>query len=215
MVSVATATMTTTEFLDALASGEPTPGGGGAAALTAGEAAALLSMVIQFTVGKKKYADVEEEMRGYLARTEVLRRELLAEVDMDAAAFQGVAATYGMPKETDAEKAARTAALQAALKHAAAVPFGVAERCLELMRLAEPVGAKGNSNVVSDAASALYLAHSAFQCAIVNVNVNLKFIKDEAFVSAWSVQVADAQAQVQTAYAAAKQAIEGTLGVTL
>ena len=191
------------------------PGGGGAAALTASQAAALVSMVINFTVGRKKYAEVEEEMMGYLARSEELRRNLLAEVDADAAAFDAVAATYGMPKETDEEKAARTAALQRALKHAAAVPFGVAEQCLEIMRLAEPVGAKGNSNVVSDAASALYLAYGALKCALVNVNINLKFIKDEAFNSEWSAKTSTMLADADAAYARAKSAIEGTLGVTL
>ncbi len=209
------ANLTTAAFLDELASGQSTPGGGGAAALTGSQAAALISMVIRFTVGKKKYADVEAEMQGYLVRSEELRQNLLAEVDADAAAFDAVSATYTMPKESDEEKAARTAALQAALKHAAAVPFGVAEQALEIMQLAEPVGAKGNSNVVSDAASALYLAWSALKCALVNVNINLKFIKDEAFVSEWSAKTDDMLARADAAYAAARSAIEGTLGVTL
>ena len=209
------ANLTTADFLDLLASGQSTPGGGGAAALTGSQAAALISMVINFTVGRKKYAEVEAEFYGYLARSEELRRNLLAEVDADAAAFDAVSATYTMPKETDEEKAARTAALQAALKHAAAVPYGVAEQSLEIMQLAEPVGAKGNSNVVSDAASALYLAYSALKCALVNVNINLKFIKDEAFVSEWAAKTADMLARADEAYAAARRAIEGTLGVEL
>jgi formiminotetrahydrofolate cyclodeaminase len=207
--------MTTSEFLDALAAGQSTPGGGGAAALTAAQAAALVSMVIQFTIGKKKYADVEVEMQGYLVQSELLRFDLLGEVDADAAAFDAVSATYGMPKETDEEKAARTAALQAALKHAAAVPYGVAEQALAIMELARPVGAKGNTNVVSDAASALYLAYAALKCALVNVNINLKFIKDEAFVAEWSQKTTAMLAQADAAYAAAQQAIEQTLGVAL
>jgi formiminotetrahydrofolate cyclodeaminase len=209
------AELTTSTFLEILAAGQPTPGGGGAAALTAGQAAALISMVINFTVGKKKYADVEAEMQGYLVRSEQLRRDLLAEVDADAAAFEAVSATYGMPKETEEEKAARTAALQEALKHAAAVPFGVAEQSLAIIELAEPVGAKGNSNVVSDAASALYLAYAALKCALVNVNINLKFIKDEAFVTEWSAKTTAMLQRADAAYAAARKAIEGTLGVEL
>lgn len=172
-------------------------------------------MVINFTVGKKKYADVEEEMRRHLARSEALRVALLTAVDADAAAFDAVAATYSLPKETDEEKAARTAAMQDALKHAAAVPFDAAEKCLEIIRLAAPVGAKGNSNVVSDAATALYLAFAALKSALVNVNVNLKFIKDKAFVAAWSAKVAVLLADADTAYAEAKSAIETTLEVTL
>jgi formiminotetrahydrofolate cyclodeaminase len=210
-----TAEMKTIEFLDALAAGQPTPGGGGAAALTGGMAAALLSMVIHFTIGKKKYADVEAEMQEYLARTETLRRELLAAVDADAAAFDAVAATYALPKETEEQKAARTAAMQEALKHAAEVPFAVAEKCLALLQLAAPIGAKGNSNVVSDAATALYLAFAALKSALVNVNVNLKFVKDAAFVEAWSAKVADLLAEADDAYAQAKQAIETTLEVAL
>lgn len=210
-----TASMTTAEFLDALAAGESTPGGGGAAALTAAQGAALVSMVIRFTLGKKKYADVEVEMQGYLLRSELLRVDLLAEVDADAAVFDAVAATYGMPKETDEEKAARTAALQAALKHAAAVPFGVAEQALAVIELAEPVGAKGNANVISDAACAAYLAYSAVKCALVNVNINLKFIKDEAFVAEWTQKVADLLARTDAAYASARAAIQQPLGVAL
>jgi formiminotetrahydrofolate cyclodeaminase len=210
-----TASMTTTEFLSALAAGQSTPGGGGAAALTAAQAAALVSMVINFTIGKKKYADVEVEMQGYLVRSELLRVDLLAEVDADAAAFDAVAATYGMPKETDEEKAARTAALQAALKHAAAVPFGVAEQALAVIELAHPVGAKGNSNVISDAACAVYLAYAALKCALVNVNVNLKFIKDEAFVAEWTQKTTDILARADAAYAAACAAIAQPLGVAL
>jgi formiminotetrahydrofolate cyclodeaminase len=210
-----TASMTTAEFLDALAAGESTPGGGGAAALTAAQGAALVSMVIRFTLGKKKYADVEVEMQGYLVKSELLRIDLLAEVDADAAAFDAVAATYAMPKETDEEKAARTAALQAALKHAAAVPFGVAEQALAVIELAEPVGAKGNTNVISDAACAAYLAYSAIKCALVNVNINLKFIKDEAFVAEWTQKVADLLARADAAYGSARAAIQQPLGVAL
>ena len=210
-----TENLTTAAFLDALAAGTSTPGGGGAAALTGSQAAALISMVINFTVGKKKYADVEEEMRGYLALSEALRRDLLSMVDADAAAFDAVAATYAMPKETELDKEARTAALQAALKNATQVPFTTAEKCLEILQMAEPVGAKGNSNVVSDAATAFYLAWGALKSALVNVSINLKFIKDEAFVAAWSRKSSDLLADAEQAYARAKAACSQTLGVTL
>jgi len=206
---------TTAEFIEALASGHPTPGGGGAAALTGSQAAALISMVIHFTVGKKKYAAVEEEMRVYLAQSEALRVALLAAVDTDAAAFDAVAATYAMPKETDVEKAARTAALQAALKYATVVPFDVAKKCLTIIKLAEPVGAKGNSNVVSDAAAALYLANAALKSAMVNVTINLKFIKDEDFVNEWTAKVTQLLAETEASYAVAERAIAATLEVSL
>jgi len=210
-----TAETTLSAFMDALAAKQSTPGGGGAAAVTGSEAAALVSMVIHFTIGRKKYADVTEEMTGYLARSEALRVELLELADKDVEAFNAVSACYGMPKSTDEEKAARTAAMQAALKGAAKVPFTVAERCLEVIKLAEPVAAKGNANVVSDAATALYLANGALLSAMVNVNINLKFIKDEAFVAEWSQKRDALLADLETAYAAAKAAGESTLGIAL
>ncbi|HRJ41593.1 MAG: cyclodeaminase/cyclohydrolase family protein [Caldilineaceae bacterium] len=203
------------EFLDALASGESTPGGGGAAALTGSQAAALLSMVLNFTVGRKKYADIEAEMQGYLARSEELRAGLLALVDRDAAAFGAVSACYSMPKETDAEKAARTAAMQAAMKGAAEVPFVVAKHCLELLQLAIPIGEKGNSNVVSDAATSAYLALAALNAGLLNVEINLKYIKDGDFVAEWTGKVADLRAAAADAYTAAIAACSATLGVNV
>lgn len=202
-------------FLDRLAAETSTPGGGGAAALTGSQAAALVSMVINFTTGRKKYADVEAEMQEHLARSEQLRQELLALVDKDAEAFSAVSACYTMPRASAEEKAARTAALQKAMKGAAEVPFIVAEKCLDVIRLAEPVGEKGNTNVVSDAATAIYLARAALESAILNVNINLKYIKDEKFVKEWDQKQAKLVAEAEHAYAAAKTACEDTLGVSL
>lgn len=203
------------EFLDALAAGQSTPGGGGAAALTGSEAAALLSMVINFTVGKKKYADVEETFQGYLVRTEALRHELLALADEDVAAFNGVAACYGMPKATDEEKAARTQAMQSALKTAAKAPMTVAEKCLDILELVAPVGRQGNSNVVSDAGVALYLGFAALQSALINVNINLKFIKDEDFVAEFAARRDGVLRAAQSAYVVGKTACETTLEIPL
>jgi formiminotetrahydrofolate cyclodeaminase len=158
---------------------------------------------------------VQDEMERLLSETEPLRRELLALADRDVEAFTAVAACYGMPRETDAEKAARTAALQAALKIASEVPYTTAERCLAVLELAEPVGAKGNANVVSDAATSLYLAQAALRCAIVNVDINLKLIKDEIFVERLRGMRDRLLTDAGAAFAAARQACEQTLGVTL
>jgi glutamate formiminotransferase/formiminotetrahydrofolate cyclodeaminase len=200
------------DFLEALAAKQSTPGGGGAAALTASQAAALLCMVVNFTLGAKKYADVQEEMKGYLAQADTLRLRLLELADEDVAAFQGVTACYAMPKESDAEKAARTEALQKALKEAARVPFVTAENALAVMQLAEPVASMGNSNVVSDAAVALYLADAAIHAAMINVNINLKFIKDETFVESYTTArnelLAAAAAALVEGRAACQQVLE-------
>ena len=210
-----TADMTLRTFSDALAARQSTPGGGGAAAITGSQAAALISMVINFTVGNKKYANVEAEMQSWLSQSEALRNELFALADRDVEVFNAVAACYAMPKETDAEKAARTGALQSALKAAAEVPFTVAEKCLAVLRLAAPVGEKGNANVVSDAGVAMYLANAALYSAIINVNINLKFIKDSDYVATWSAKRDDLLAEAATAYAAARTACAATLGVDL
>ncbi|MEZ4635040.1 MAG: cyclodeaminase/cyclohydrolase family protein [Caldilineaceae bacterium] len=101
MATIAESTIS--DFLDALASGNSTPGGGGAAALTGSQAAALLSMVINFTVGRPKYAEVEEEMQSYLQHAEALRGELYMFINKDAEAFEAVSACYGMPRSTDEE----------------------------------------------------------------------------------------------------------------
>lgn len=202
-------------FLDALAAGESTPGGGAAAALTGGQAAALLSMVLNFTIGRKKYAPVEEEMRGLLGRTEALRGELLALADKDAEAFGAVAACYGMPRSTGEEKAARTAAMQKALKGATEVPFAIASLCAELLELARPIAEKGNPNVVSDAATAAHLAHAALHSGLVNVKINLAYIKDEAYVNEWQAKSDGLISAGEEAYSAARHACTETLGVAI
>ena len=168
-------------FSDVLAAKQSTPGGGGAAAIAGSQAAALVSMVINFTLGNPKYAGVEAEMKEYLQQSEALRHTLLALADRDVEAFNAVSACYGMPRTTDAEKTTRTAALQEALKGATQVPFQTAEKCLAVLRLVEPVGRKGNANVVSDAGAALYLAKAALHSALINVSINLKLIKDRSF----------------------------------
>ena len=201
------------EFLDALAGGESTPGGGAAAALTGSQAAALLSMVLNFTVGRKRYAEVEEELRGYLQRTECLRVDLLALADKDAKAFGAVAACYAMPRSTDAEKSARAAAMQTALKGAAEVPLEMAALCLEILELTPPVAEKGNPNVVSDAATAAHLANAAIRSALVNVRINLKFLKDEAYVAQGQGRVASLEAAAESCYNAARASCTSTLGI--
>ena len=210
-----TSQMSIGAFLDALAAKQSTPGGGGVAALSGAQAAALVSMVINFTLGKKKYADVEELLRSCIEESDALRSELTDLADQDVVAFKAVSACYGMPKETDDEKAARTTAMQAALKRATIVPFTIAERALAVMTLIEPVGAKANKNVISDAATALYLADAAIHSALLNVNINLKFIKDAAFVAEWSQRRDVLLVRATTAYDAGRSACEQTLGLGL
>jgi formiminotetrahydrofolate cyclodeaminase len=210
--SMKTGEMRIADFLDVLAAKQSTPGGGGAAALTGSQAAALLSMVANFTVDAKKYANVQAEMQDYLMQAEALRLRLMMLADDDVVAFQGVTACYAMPKESDEEKAARTAALQTALKEAARVPFATAESAVMVLKLAEPVAMKGNFNVVSDVAVSLYLANAALQAAIVNVNINLKFIKEsefvESFTAACDALLASGADALKAGLAACQQVLE-------
>jgi len=168
-------------YLDRLASNSPTPGGGSVAALVGALGAALGSMVANFTVGKEKFAAVEADVQRLLAGCEEARQELSALVQADMAEYGKVSAAYGMPRKTDEEKAARTAAIQQALKDAAEVPLKAAAACHKVLTLNRELVDKGNANLISDAGVSVALALAALECAALNVEINLAFIKDEAF----------------------------------
>ena len=166
-------------FLGELASGSPTPGGGSVAALCGALGAALNSMVANLTIGKKKYADYDAEMKEALAGAETLRLELTQMIDEDAAVFNKVMVALKMPKETDAEKASRKTALQQALVDAATVPLAVMEMCVGVIRTAKPVAEHGNVNAVSDAGVAALVARAGVHAAGLNVRINLGGIRAE------------------------------------
>ena len=170
-------------FLDQLASKASTPGGGSAAAIMGAMGAALISMVANLTVGKKKYDDVEADMQGFLERSEDMRARLTGMIQADVDVFDKVMAAYGMARETEAEKAVRSETIQAALKEATDVPLACAQLCAEVIELCRPVAEKGNLNVISDAGVAVLAAHAALRSAALNVYINLGGIRDEEFVS--------------------------------
>lgn len=177
--------MTLNDFLSELSSDSPTPGGGSVAALAGASAAALTSMVANLTIGKKKYAEVEDDVRAVLEKTEGLRLELTELMEEDAAAFDKVMVAMKLPKETDEEKAARTEALQAALQDAAMVPLAVMEKCVEVVSLAQTAADKGNRNAVSDAGVAALMGRAGAHAAKLNVMINLGWIdvqKHKGFV---------------------------------
>lgn len=181
-------------FLGELASDSPTPGGGSVAALCGALGAALNSMVANLTIGKKKYADVEDKMKETLAGTETLRLELAQMIEEDAAAFDKVMVALKMPKETDEQKASRKAALQRALVDAATVPLAVMEMCVGVISLARPVAAHGNSNAVSDAGVAALVGRAGVHAAGLNVLINLGGIsapEHQAFVEKARAAIAD------------------------
>ncbi len=168
-------------FLDDLASEHPTPGGGGAAAVSGAIGAALVSMVANLTIGKKNYEPVWEDLTAVNAKAEALRAELTGAIEEDVAAFNSVMGAYGLPRGTDEEKAARTAAIQASLKEATLAPLRAVKACFEVIRLSAVAAEKGNLNVISDAGVAVLAANAGLRSAALNVFINAKAIKDRDF----------------------------------
>ena len=166
-------------FLDELASNSPTPGGGSVAALTGALGAGLISMVGNLTIGKKKYEDVEEDIKKIISSSEKLRYELSQLLEEDVKVFNNFMATYKMPKETEDEKKIRAEKIQESLIEAAKVPLKVAYKCLDILTLSQQVAEKGNINVVSDAGVAALMADATLESAILNVKINLRMIKNE------------------------------------
>jgi formiminotetrahydrofolate cyclodeaminase len=177
------AEMTIKDFAEKLASDAPAPGGGSAAALSGALGAALVSMVCNLTAGKPKYAEYESLVRETLSRSEDLREKLLDAIQKDTDAFDSVIAAFAMPKETEEQKAARGAAVQAAYKVAVASPEVTAEHCLAVMGLARSLLGKSNANAASDLAVGAVQAHAGLKGALANVRINLPSIKNAAYVS--------------------------------
>ncbi len=167
------------KYLDEAASGASTPGGGSVAALAGALGAALTSMVCNFTVGKKKYKDVEAEVAEILSEADELRGKLLELMVEDTQVYGQVSTAYKMPKDTTEQKEARTEAIQNALKAAMGAPLKAAVCCYRILKLNEPLLEKGNKNLISDVGVAVLLAESAMRSAIMNVEINLSYIKDE------------------------------------
>ena len=171
------------DFVAATASKEPTPGGGAIAALTAATGAALAEMVANLTVGKKGYEAVQPEMEELQAKAEAIRKRMLELSQADADVFNIFMNALGLPKNTDEEKAARTAAIQQAYKDAAMVPFEIGELANQIFDLAELASRKGNQNLITDGIIAAINARAAVKAAFLNVRINLSGIKDESFVA--------------------------------
>ena len=175
--------LTVKGLLDVTAGKDPVPGGGSISALSGSIAAALTEMVAGLTIGKKKYAEVEEQMKQLVERVHEIRQQLILDVDRDSEAYNVVFAAFQMPKETDEQKAARSAQIQEATKIAANVPMEVARRVYSLLSDIEEVVSNGNQNAVTDGCVAMMSARNAIIGALFNVRINLTSIKDEQFVA--------------------------------
>lgn len=194
-------------FLDALAAGTPAPGGGSAAAYAGAMGAALVAMVARLTLGKKKYAEVQDQMNEILLQAERLRRELTAAVDEDAAAFEGIMAAFKLPKETEEQQAARLAAIEQATLTAIRVPLATAEKAVKVLVLAERCVALGNANAITDAASAAAMARAALIAAGYNVRINVNSLSDKAAGEPFLAQLAALEARAEALEAQVRQAL--------
>ena len=175
---------TCSEFVEILGTKAPVPGGGGASALVGAVGTALGSMVASLTVGKKKYADVEEEMQNLRDKAVGLQKELLHLVDRDAEVFEPLSKAYGMPKETEAEKAEKARVMEAALKDACMVPMEIMEKCCEAIDLLAEFAVKGSVLAISDAGVGAVCCKAALQGASLNVYINTKSMADREFAEA-------------------------------
>ena len=177
-------------FLDELASKSATPGGGSVSALMGAQSAALTSMVCNLTIGKPKYAEVEAEMQALLQKSEALREKLTGLIKADVDVFNRLMAAYGLPKETDEDKAARTEAIQTVLKAATEVPLECARACAEAIELSRCAANKGSLGVISDAGAATMAGYGGLKSAALNVYINTGSLKDRQFAEAKLAELA-------------------------
>ncbi len=165
-------------FIEALAEGSPTPGGGAAAALTGELAAALTAMVCNVTVGREDYRDVESEILAILAHATRLRDLLHALVREDMDAYDGFLRARRLPRETDAECEKRDAAIDAGILAAIEAPLATMRRSIAVMELAARAAARGNRNAATDGTVGVVLAYAAVRAAHLNVRANLASVRD-------------------------------------
>lgn len=175
--------MTVKDFSKVLASDSPAPGGGSVAALSGALAANLLSMVCRLSFGKKERGQFDESLSAVLEKSEALSTSLLERIDLDTDAFNAVMAAFRLPKATDGEKAARTAAIQQGYQKAVRSPLGIAKDCRDVLLLAGEMVGKSNPNALSDLGVASQQAMAGLEGAIMNVKINLPSIKDQSFVT--------------------------------
>ncbi|HIP91962.1 MAG TPA: formiminotransferase-cyclodeaminase [Thermotoga sp.] len=196
------------EFCDKIAEKTPTPGGGAVGAVVAGYSAALIEMVANLTLGKKKYQEWESEMEKIIERMENIREKLMDIAKKDIQAFNEVMSAYKLPKNTEEEKKEREKKIQEALIKAADVPFELARITRDLIKDAEIVTEFGNKNAISDALSSAELCRAVFEIAKANVLINLKYVKDENKKNYYKTELEELENQVYGCWERIKELIK-------
>lgn len=169
------------EFVDVLSTKAPVPGGGGASALVGALGCALGNMVGSLTVGKKKYADVEGDMIALKQKADVLQKDLLRLVEEDAKVFEPLSKAYGMPRETEEEKAEKERVMAIVLKDACSVPMEIMRKCCQAVELIEEFAQKGSVIALSDAGVGAAFCKAALLGASLNVFINTKSMTDREY----------------------------------
>lgn len=174
-------TMSCEAFVEALASKDPVPGGGGASALVGAVGTALGNMVGSLTLGKKKYADVQDDIVRLKAKADKLQAEFLTLVEKDAEVFEPLSKAYGLPKETEQERAYKEKVMEEALKAACEVPLRIMACCCEAIEMMEEFALKGSAIAISDAGCGAACCRAALTAASLNVFINTKSMLDRAY----------------------------------
>ena len=179
------------EYIEVLSSEAPAPGGGAVAALTAAQGAALIMMVANLTIGKKKYAEYEELNIGARDEARTYLEQLMKGVDEDKEAFEQVSKAYSMAKQTDSEKAARREAIAIASVGAADAPLKLMRAGVCALRLAADMIGKSNANLVSDLYVAALNLNAGVQAASYNVAANIPYIADRELAAGWGAEAGE------------------------
>jgi glutamate formiminotransferase/formiminotetrahydrofolate cyclodeaminase len=202
-------------FLEELAAGTATPGGGSAAAYGAAMAASLVSMVARLSIGKKKFKNIEDRMFEIVEESNELRMLLNDAVHQDAKAFNMVMEAYSLPKENESEITARKEAIEKATHKASEVPLGVVKQVTRVLELAKEVASFGNANAITDAGSAGSLAMAAITAAGMNVRINAHSVSDQAASEAWIKELGKLEKIATEIYAELKQIVAERGGIEI
>ena len=197
---------TVIDFVESLASGTPTPGGGSVAALMGTMAAALAEMVCNLTLNKEKYSGVQREVAAVKDVCVSYRHRLLELVDEDAIAFDQVMAAFKLPKDQG-----RIAAIQKGYERAATVPMQTAEQCLGVLQQAAVIARIGNKNSITDAGTAAQMAHAAMHSALLNVQINISAIQDQDFVQKISENMSNMKTSAERLLSEAQSVVSEAL----
>ena len=202
-----------TDYINDAASNDPTPGGGSVSALVGALGSTMARMAANFTVGKEKFKDVEDEVKELLGRCKDACSRFLDLMEEDIAAYSIVTSAYRMPRETQEEKEVRSAKIQEALTEAMQVPLEVCRQCLYMMQAGRSLVEVANPNLASDVGVAAVFTRAAFQGAKLNVLVNLANIKDKELVLMTRNEIDDAESEIAGLAEATLEKVRSIIGM--